>query len=786
VTERNRHRRCACVGIADGGGVLRVHPRAIRPPRAIRAVVLAPRLAPRSPLVLLVLCALWLSAPVAHAAQVQLLTVDDLGTPLPVRMHIRDSHQRPYPGHADSVLMSHGALGSYFYSPGAVTLELPLGVTDITVGKGFEWRVRQFFADIQSDTTLVVTLEHPFDLRPLGWYAGDTHVHTHHPPYDLPPPGPAQLHRIALCEDLAVIWALDQGYEFTGGPHAVSTPEAQLYFTEEYRNGALGHAALLGLKALRDSVCCYLPDAAYPMLGNMYDSWGPDWDEAMVLAHPHTGVDFFDDHDWPGNGLARELPVLAARGRLDALDIASYSNQPDWVAVDDWYDLLNCGLRVPPSAGTDIKVTAYWRPPAGGYRVYVKETPGLPHDAQAWVAGLKAGRSFVTNYPLIPYFAVNGVETGGELAISGPTVRLQINFQVQCALPVETAWLIRNGEALRAIPLPSTPQGCDFDTTLSVDVTESAWFALRVDGESELRHPASPALFAHTGPVYVTLNGRDVRKTASAGRMLDWVDTLQIYVEARDNWEHPGHRAQVLQTIGVAREFYRGLFTAPPAAFALLTPGDGDTLDPHALVHFSWAAAVDPEPGDRVVYRLELAPDSTFADSEMLYVGAETSTDLGLAPPVTTRRWWRVTAEDRGGNITRSVPLRASFVMIIGPESVDGDPDPGGTAADAGPRIPRIEAWPNPAPGAIRLRVLDPPASAGALEIVDLCGRRIARLALDAAVGHAQPRGELVLRWDGRDSLGRPVASGCYWARLLAAPPAAARALAVKAVYVLR
>jgi hypothetical protein len=284
----------------------------------------------------------------------------------------------------------------------------------------------------------------------------------------------------------------------------------------------------------------------------------------------------------------------------------------------------------------------------------------------------------------------------------------------------------------------------------------------------------------------VTLNGHAVRVTASAGRMLDWVDTLQTYVEARDNWAYQGQRAHVLQVLGVAREVYRDFFVTPPADFALLTPAAGDTLDPYAAVHFSWAPAIDPEVGDRVTYRLELASDSTFAEPETLYVGTETSANRALVSPVTARRWWRVTAEDRGGNVARSTPTRASFVMIIGPASVDGGPDPGGTIADAGPRIPRIEAWPNPAPGAMRLRILDPPASACALEIVDLCGRRIARLALDAAGGHAQPRAELVLRWDGRDSLGRPVASGCYWARLIEAPQTAAHALAVRPVYVLR
>jgi hypothetical protein len=613
-------------------------------------------------LLLAVLLTVLLAASAARAVQVELLTIDDLGSPIPVRVHVRDANGQPYPGYPDSALMSHGTLGGYFYSPGTVVLDLPAGATEILVSKGFEWRPVQLCPDIQQDTTLTIALEHVFDLGAAGWFSGDTHVHTRHPPFDIPPLVPAMVHRAAQAEGLTIVYPLDEGYGFVGGPHPVSTPDAQVYYSYEFRNGAYGHAAFVGLKVQQNVRCCYFPDEAYPMLGDVRTTWGPRPDEAFVIAHPHTGAEFFDSEDWPGNGLARELPVLAALGHLDALDLASYSNAPTWVYLADWYELLDCGFRVPPSAGTDATLSSYWRAPMGGYRVYVKEDAALGHDEQTWDIGLRAGHSFVTNYPLIPQFFVNGASCGDELNVSGTAVRVEVRFAVRSVLPLDRAWIVRNGQPLLTFTLPGPPQGTVFDTTLSVPLAESAWLALTVSGHSDLPVPVQPTLFAHTSPVYVILNGEPIRSAAATAHLLDWIDSLHTFVELRDNWTSPEHRSHVLSTLDGARSFY------------LL----------HSSVH----------------------------------------------------------------------------------DAAPGDPLPGEFESRAGPGM-RIEARPNPAPGTVRLRVIDPPGGDWTLEVIDLCGRLVASMG-GARLGaeHGQPARTVDWWWDGRDACGRLVPGGCYWARM--------------------
>ena len=61
-----------------------------------------------------------------------------------------------------------------------------------------------------------------------------------------------------------------------------------------------------------------------------------------------------------------------------------------------YYHLLNCGLRLPPSAGSASGVLPN---PVGYNRVYVHVGKELTWEK--WWEGLRAGRSFVTNGPLL-------------------------------------------------------------------------------------------------------------------------------------------------------------------------------------------------------------------------------------------------------------------------------------------------------------------------------------------------------------------------------------------------
>ena len=61
-----------------------------------------------------------------------------------------------------------------------------------------------------------------------------------------------------------------------------------------------------------------------------------------------------------------------------------------------YYHILNCGLRIPPSAGSASGVL---NNPLGYNRMYVQLDGDLSYPA--WWDGLRAGRVFVTNGPLL-------------------------------------------------------------------------------------------------------------------------------------------------------------------------------------------------------------------------------------------------------------------------------------------------------------------------------------------------------------------------------------------------
>jgi len=99
---------------------------------------------------------------------------------------------------------------------------------------------------------------------------------------------------------------------------------------------------------------------------------------------------------WCHNGSGMEAPVAAALGQMDAYNVAD-GLEPEY---NRYYRLLNCGFRLPVSSGTDWWITDH-------NRVFVQVQGKFTYDT--WIAGLRAGRTFVSNGPLLE-FRVNGKE----------------------------------------------------------------------------------------------------------------------------------------------------------------------------------------------------------------------------------------------------------------------------------------------------------------------------------------------------------------------------------------
>ena len=115
-----------------------------------------------------------------------------------------------------------------------------------------------------------------------------------------------------------------------------------------------------------------------------------------------------------------DVPAWLASGQMDSIGLANnHMHRGGMFADEAWgrprdkarlpephgqrpwtqeiyYHVLNCGLRLPPSAGSASGVLPN---PVGYNRVYVHVDGEWRHDK--WWRGLKAGRSFVTNGPLL-------------------------------------------------------------------------------------------------------------------------------------------------------------------------------------------------------------------------------------------------------------------------------------------------------------------------------------------------------------------------------------------------
>lgn len=85
-----------------------------------------------------------------------------------------------------------------------------------------------------------------------------------------------------------------------------------------------------------------------------------------------------------------------------------------------------------------------------------------------------------------------------------------------------------------------------------------------------------------------------------------------------------------------------------------------------------------------------------------------------------------------------------------------------GPAPAARPRV--VSVAPNPANPRVEILLDLPEATEGLVEVVDVAGRRVRSLSRGALLA-----GRSTLVWDGADDAGRPVASGLYFVRLVAA-----------------
>jgi hypothetical protein len=481
------------------------------------------------------------------------------GKPTPVRIRLTDADGNYYPplGRLAHFATGRGQdvggnllLGAkqYAYIDGACEVPLPAGSIRAEVWKGPEYRPQTIETELAAGKmALRLSIERWTNLREQGWYSGDTRAHFL---------SPAAALVEAAAEDLAVVNILAFGdrikdqfgqsvpaipniLDFSGQQPALESPGHLIAVNTHNIHPVLGSLGLLNTHRV-----------VYPLTFG-----GPD------------GVDDWTLHDWCGQchrkgGLvvwtrawheARDFRLgepLAdlIQGDVDAFEIDFFEDSP-FDVLSDWYDLLNCGFRVPLAGGSGKDCNGL---PLGSLRSYARLRAGEELSYRAWIEAVRAGRTFVTNGPLLA-FSVNGSDPGAVIEVASPGQPVQIRAEARSIVPFDQLELIADGQVIATTPASGDPTAAILE--IERPVTASGWLAARCRGRQLLpQRPAPQRVFAHTSPVNVRLVGQDPPiHPAAQKRLLGHLDKMLEWVAHEARCPTEKHRAALAAVFTAAR-----------------------------------------------------------------------------------------------------------------------------------------------------------------------------------------------------------------------------------------
>ena len=462
-----------------------------------------------------------------------------------------DRKERPFEAH-------------YFESAGQANVKIPPGKITVEVMHGFEYGVERRQIEMPPDGHVQVTVT--LERMPLGesgeghWVSGDLHVHMNYS--GAYRNTPENLEMQARAEGLQLVHSLivnkeqrvpDEPY-FTGTLDPVSNDDFLLWHSEEFHTSYWGHRGILGLtKHLLVPIY-----AGYPMTAA--SSLAPTNADVADMAREQGAmigaVHPFEEVPDPANRavpLHDSFPVDAALGKLDYIEVGGFSDHKATAEV--WYRLLNLGFRLPAGTGTDAMANfASLHGPVGLNRVYVQMPVG-PLKMDAFLDGLRNGRTIATNGPLLR-FSLGGQPIGGEVKLERAS---EVPFTAAMAsiVPVDHLEVVCNGRVAGTVELKATRTTAT--ATGNVPIEKSGWCVLRAWSE----HAEHPVLdlypYATTSPVYVTVAGKPARSPEDAAYFLAWIDRLREDVEHYPDWNSPAEREHVLQQVQEARRRFESL-----------------------------------------------------------------------------------------------------------------------------------------------------------------------------------------------------------------------------------
>jgi Tol biopolymer transport system component/cyclophilin family peptidyl-prolyl cis-trans isomerase len=499
--------------------------------------------------------------------------LDHRGDTMPARVILVASDGRSYTQDGSFHRMVPATRTHYQHTRGSFKVEVPAGRASVEAMHGFEFAPVRVEVDVPVGGTvdLDLRLQAFDDPRARGWYSGDMHIHDlHEGRFGLTH---EDFFLQLSADDLGVANALihmdgtkimGRWSDLTGKPSPLSSDRTILRYSQEFR-GSFGHIGLVGVTRF-----------LMPLIGGVATTpFAPDTlalghiDAALAqgaitgFVHPYNR-----DTGTPAAAGSRDLPVLAALGKGDFFDVVSVaSRELDSAAI--YYKLLNSGIRLAATGGTDNFSDVWFDPSGGAARTYARIAQEDDFNFETWLAAVKAGRTFASSGPLL-FLTVAGKEPGAEIRLDGdqPT-RLDVQVVAGSIAPLDKVEVLVNGNIVHRFTPAGTGPHWAFET--SVDLPQGGWVAARAIGPSS-RYVGDAFAFAHTSPVYVVRDKRPFSSASDAGFLAKAVEELWRRVVARDSWVTVAQKAAYRNAVHRARDYYRRVILAHPEDAAFNEP----------------------------------------------------------------------------------------------------------------------------------------------------------------------------------------------------------------------
>jgi hypothetical protein len=474
----------------------------------------------------------------------------------PARYYLDDAREKSWTPEGALVYVQRGE--RHFVVRNGFDIDLPSGSYTLVAERGPEYRPFRTTIDGRAgkDVTLRVTLSRWTDMNRQGWYSGD--LHNHRRSEDMP--------LLLLAEDLNLaptlsdwIWDDRQRSEPPQGGEAIRQVDATHVFSvldkevERLKAGP-GAVDLLGLRSRIpfDGYLLHPTNDVFARQAHAQGAWVDAekivWrDSAALAALGHIDFAGIVYNHFNRQDVETETDSWGMIPKSRA-ELKTPAGMPLW-AMEVYYRFLNCGFRLPVSAGSASGVKAA---PLGYNRVYVKLDG--PFAYERWFRALKAGRSFATNGPML-FLTVDGAEPGGvlRLAKSGRR-RVRIRAEASSQTPMDRLEVIFRGRTLKTV------RGAEKLTAdFIVNVDETGWFAARA-----FERPDHTVRFAHTSPVYAEVAGQSGVVRDDARFFVEWMDREIAFYKSLPGFREPAHREAMLALFTSARQVYSSLANERP------------------------------------------------------------------------------------------------------------------------------------------------------------------------------------------------------------------------------